>query len=355
MGSIYARAQCVLLWLGETPGLAPSMRMVRTQGRYASFSEEQKSLVRYHLLDNLYWGRAWITQEIGLARRIIVLSAGEAMPYSTLLRAMEADYSFSTGSLFADPSPMKLFASVSRELRGAPLTKLLAQFSTKQCSIPRDRIYSLLALCSQKDRFSVDYDLSELDLLVLVLKQCKDNFCFCTIMLLAQVLGLVAADIPDDHLNHRYPYIEFDIKPHAPPGSGLPQSYIYHCWEMGYHEDLQVAEYCGWTMVRTSEGKTMFVPMSTTPSQDLDLGWQGEAPQDLADGFELKEIRYRSGSYSLRMPLLVWVRWLRRPVTLCDRGMDDSLERRYGPGARIGYTTGAEGGEGFVGQVLPEQ
>jgi hypothetical protein len=370
MGNIYAGAQCVLLWLGEAPGLAPSMAMLRTHGQNANFNEEQKGLIQYHLLNNAYWSRAWITQEIGLARRIIVLGAGEAMPYSTLLRAVKADSSSSSGSLVVQFHPMKIFASIPRELRDAPLMTLLSRFREKQCSIRSDRIYSLLSLCAEENRFHVDYSLSELDLLVLVLEHCKKALCFCTVGLLAQVLGLVDADISEDHLQTRYLYIEFDIEPESAPevrGQGVDRerrifaTSTLNCdmrpWadDLAYFRAMEAADCCHWVATLNHDRKIAFMPLNATSPGTIFIDWYSALSQELADGFVLSKSDNVPTTYSLRMPLMVWIHWLHEPVILCYRGHTASKETHQTGSLRIGYTTGVDGGEGFVGQVLPER
>jgi hypothetical protein len=242
----------------------------------------------------------------------------------------------------------------------APLMLLLSRYRTKQCSIPRDRIYSLLALAAKDNLCHVDYNLSELDLFFLVLERCKKNFCFCTVGLLARVLGLASAHIPGDHLQTRYPYVEFDIDSCAfrrPEKLSLWKedlaAVVYGCvWDNPYTLFDNP-----WTVIFNTEGDPDFVHLGrrnySIRPKDL-TNWYNLASQKHTDGFVLKKNCLFSHKERLRIPLLVWLQLFRTPVELCDRGRGDMSPKEPPPSLRIGYTNGVKGGEGFIGQVLPK-
>jgi hypothetical protein len=352
MGNIYAGAKCVCLWLGEASVLKPCLGLIRTLGRYASYNETQIRLIRYHILDNPYWSRAWITQELGLARQIAVIGTGEVMPFSTLLRAMSSHH-----FMLAESSPMALFTGVSRLKEGMPLLRLLSQFRTMQCSIRQDRIYSLLALCVEPNRFTVDYDLPTVDLLYLILKHCEANFCFCTVALLVDVLGLLDTDRPEDHVPGRYPYIEFSADCHvADANSEHELILLQSCAELN--------GVANWHGRLDDQGKRILVPREAEPpkrwptssSQDSLVAedvFDTTSRQPLADGYELQTGPQKS-DWSVRMPLLVWARWVQMPVSLCERGEALFADNGRPMGLRVGYTDGAGKVDVRVGAALPK-
>jgi hypothetical protein len=87
------------------------------------------------------------------------------------------------------------------------LMKFLKHFEGKCCAVRRDRIYSLLALCKNGDKIRVDYNASDIELILQVLYAGKDELCFCTPATVARVIrgsnlpraGAEAYAVPVDH------------------------------------------------------------------------------------------------------------------------------------------------------------
>jgi hypothetical protein len=70
------------------------------------------------------------------------------------------------------------------------LFHLLEKLRDKQCSNPRDRIFSLLALCSDCVNLKVDYDIPALDMALSILKGCENSLCFCSSNSLNHILKI---------------------------------------------------------------------------------------------------------------------------------------------------------------------
>jgi hypothetical protein len=68
------------------------------------------------------------------------------------------------------------------------LMKLLKFFEGKCCAVRRDRIYSLLSLCRMGEKIRVDYNASDIDLILQVLHACKEEMCFCTAASVARIV-----------------------------------------------------------------------------------------------------------------------------------------------------------------------
>jgi hypothetical protein len=86
-----------------------------------------------------------------------------------------------------------IIARIQRErsaMKGQCLFSILESVHDKQCSNPRDRIFSLLALCSDCRNLKVDYDIPPQDLLVEILESCQDWVCFCTANFLSHILAI---------------------------------------------------------------------------------------------------------------------------------------------------------------------
>jgi hypothetical protein len=95
------------------------------------------------------------------------------------------------------------------------LISLLDKFRDKECEVPRDRIYSLLSLCSEFQLPEVNYDQSDEDLAYDVLKRSDEPLCICTALLVAQTLCL--SNKQHSRLDYSAStgsstFIEFDIK-----------------------------------------------------------------------------------------------------------------------------------------------
>jgi hypothetical protein len=65
---------------------------------------------------------------------------------------------------------------------------LLEVYRTKGCKIPRDRIYSLLALCIEGPDIRVDYAIRHNELARNILHGCGDAFCLCSLRIIEHVL-----------------------------------------------------------------------------------------------------------------------------------------------------------------------
>lgn len=160
MGKIYSRAEEVLVWLGESSDVARFLHSASPwwfrsshcaqSGKYSNFAVFQTT--------QSYWKRAWVTQEIFLARRIrfmarAVIARPEKLAklYTRNLRFTQEFKSFRQLMSIA----MKLeFTDVTN----LTLVELLQQMQHKQCFFPRDKIYSLLSLCKDGRSMDVDYD-----------------------------------------------------------------------------------------------------------------------------------------------------------------------------------------------------
>lgn len=73
-GKIYGSAQNVIAWMGNESGLGPIFYHVRTEWYHGHLAQPDK--LRKGIPDlgkNEYWTRAWITQEIALAKTRVPL------------------------------------------------------------------------------------------------------------------------------------------------------------------------------------------------------------------------------------------------------------------------------------------
>ncbi|KAH8626781.1 hypothetical protein IG631_18799 [Alternaria alternata] len=135
----------------------------------------------------------------------IQFQSRKAMRYiqGTILENSEVEnmYSLSTGRT---------------KIMGKPLMWLLLKFYNRECSVPRDRIFSLVSLCSEKDRIKVEYGCSVFQLAHQIVDACRSTICMCTTVLILDMLDPEIQQLSSDELTHLMadgPYLEFDLYP----------------------------------------------------------------------------------------------------------------------------------------------
>jgi hypothetical protein len=180
MGSIYINAEEVLIWLGRETLFARSL----FDWVQAEDGSECPHSLRHQwdgIRLNPYWCRAWIVQEVLLARSITVVLPGARLDYKLLGRAITRSADLTR----LDEDAGALLWSFwyerrkkARQLTGDPVTvdwirhqrdgvgfwDLIQMQKKAKCTDERDRIYSLLGLISGDHEFKVDYNEPTADL-----------------------------------------------------------------------------------------------------------------------------------------------------------------------------------------------
>ncbi|KAH6882558.1 heterokaryon incompatibility protein-domain-containing protein [Alternaria rosae] len=184
MGRIYSGAETVIAWLGpasqetvlhyhgilQIPLDDPNLRRL------------MKTTVYNDLAGNQYWTRAWITQELILARRISVAIGSLTFTINKLLEMVRAiGFAFARREAVSQVSAL---GSSSHIIVGNPLASLLLTFRDKRCSVARDRVFSLLALCSETNAITVDYGCSGFELVYSIMKSNEHTLCACSTLVL---------------------------------------------------------------------------------------------------------------------------------------------------------------------------
>lgn len=230
MGDIYSRAVCVYVWLGATKTKKDMARALHILRDPESASPQQWGLIsalKQDLQDficcNPYWERAWVVQEIFLARRALVWLDTETIPFEYIHWAIDYFYLTWTGlpiakfhlstRAIADPKARISNFEVAKTLyNGASLQFLLGRFHGMKCEQPLDRVFSLSSLCKERNQFPTDYGSSSSTLYIETLKHCSATSCLCMPRLLAESMGLY-----DNFHNFRTPndkgplYIECEL------------------------------------------------------------------------------------------------------------------------------------------------
>ncbi|PQE20360.1 hypothetical protein CJF30_00001673 [Rutstroemia sp. NJR-2017a BBW] len=170
MAKIYSQARQVIVWLGaEADDSDYAIELIRLAGagKITRLSDDhRKRFAITALLQRPWFRRIWVLQEVAAAKHVhMVCGASEIAGYSLCLGidALEDLYE-------AQPVMKTLICSVGRLIRGGffrsntdmvavnhsslsiyPLVKLLDMYHTHQASLDNDKIYALLAMCSDSD------------------------------------------------------------------------------------------------------------------------------------------------------------------------------------------------------------
>ncbi|KAF1833884.1 hypothetical protein BDW02DRAFT_359632 [Decorospora gaudefroyi] len=189
MGKIYSNAAHVYLWLGlMPPSIFPLLRVIKSvqDSRRASARERifvcsNDELLDEYIFNNEYWSRAWVVQEVFIGSQVMVWLDAEPMSLKQMTEGLEHFLLMGPGTRV--PGPFSEFDRAWKEdFKGSEsLIPLLERFHDKQCSDPRDRVFSLLSLVSgEGSKLEVNYDIPLIDLTVEVLRHCSSSVCFCT-------------------------------------------------------------------------------------------------------------------------------------------------------------------------------
>ncbi|KAH6882544.1 heterokaryon incompatibility protein-domain-containing protein [Alternaria rosae] len=227
MGTIYTNALRVYVWLGmmiwDRRTLVPVLKKAKaTENEWRTFTDNKDVLIQ-RVLDNDYWTRAWIVQEVALARQVTLWLGAASIGLSSMVQGLDyicyADKEIQSRLIF------RLGRSWQKEFyKNKSLVHLLDYFRDQQCSDVRDRIFSLLSLVTGDGRdLKVNYHVSRAELAAEVLRQCQGSLCFCTALLVVQTLELGTTDLlcvkPDRRL---LPCLEFCIEYISASSAFLP-------------------------------------------------------------------------------------------------------------------------------------
>jgi hypothetical protein len=191
MGQIYSKAREVIIWLGANKAMAKffstwptyiAAASSKTEGSGSSVISAKAGYLA--LVDHAYWRRAWVTQEIVLARTLRLLADDVELDAADLAGIANAPYDSRPVMDSRFLSHLDIASGV-RKLKGVPLVKLLYNLPNRQCSLPRDQIYSLLSLAAEGTNIAVDYDSEDTDFMFNIVKACEQSMCFCSLGLLA--------------------------------------------------------------------------------------------------------------------------------------------------------------------------
>ncbi|RYN36232.1 hypothetical protein AA0119_g10643 [Alternaria tenuissima] len=195
MGRVFSHAKEVLSWLGDSLGMAAYLDNVEQkyiQGRGLHLEGPCRGTIEYsqelEFYESDYWKRAWITQEVALARQVTLCA-----------RSAEMTFELFPSTYFdgIPPDRNNLMSGARVGFKGRSLIYLINWFKNKQSHERQDCVYSLLALSGEGCDLEVDYNSSKTMLTKKILKCCKQSFCLCAIEVVAWTLHAKEHDFWD--------------------------------------------------------------------------------------------------------------------------------------------------------------
>lgn len=217
MGTIYRQAQDMLIWMGTdestTRLLNVALDVWTIMGRCDTLAQFVKAATRdpdvcnlnvakdwMDFLTHVYWTRAWITQEVLLARNSRILTDKVSVDSHQLRPMCYFDNTmkelFADTRLFGEKALIgarslryleEMFAPQRREKHS--IVQLLHDFPDRACEITRDRVHSLAFLAVDGPLVPVDYALGDRDFFYGLLTALKTSMsCFCSIATIAAAL-----------------------------------------------------------------------------------------------------------------------------------------------------------------------
>ncbi|KAJ4364408.1 hypothetical protein N0V83_009002 [Neocucurbitaria cava] len=232
MGNVFSRAKSVYAWLGNDMVLASILYTVTKSdlGRdsltdtanlgarvplsrastgshdgaqlsinwqFSIFQDSTGKVEKFleRITKHEYWGRAWVTQEVLLAKQTILVVGSvtcNILSLATKYRAAvphvhEGPFENIVDILLKQQHMKNLSSDLGLKTWG--VVNVLHHFRDKKCAIRRDRIYSLLGLSTEGKNLAVDYNVSEEHLVRQVLSLRKRSMCFCSAAVVSHALS----------------------------------------------------------------------------------------------------------------------------------------------------------------------
>jgi hypothetical protein len=205
MGRIHGNSQRVIVWFGENSRGASLLEQLRMGADLRKRHDSQLLMRRF--CDDVYWERAWTTQEVLLAHDLTFLAGtNEAELLEMKVALGESLKSFGAGDAYRHFQPF--YDILEREERYTLLENIW-RFRHKMCPDRRDIIYSLLSISHISRDLDVDYSISSADLALRVLHVLGPDLCLCSAKVLHRVLNYL--DAP--WMKRDYTFATLDLTP----------------------------------------------------------------------------------------------------------------------------------------------
>ncbi|KAH8626752.1 heterokaryon incompatibility [Alternaria alternata] len=321
MGTIYRNAAQVYVWLGlmvwgRLAFLPFSQKAKALSHEWDSLAQNKHLLVQ-HVINNGYWTRAWIVQEVVLARNVILWLGATSIRFGDMLKIL--DYVFRKDTAVQSSIIFRLGHTWQTDsYKDKDLVHLLNNFRDQQCSDVRDRIFSLVSMVTGSGRhLEVNYNTSRAELAAEVLRQCKDSLCFCTALMVVQMLKLRTAGVPNSESDPRLlPCLELCVE-YIPASSG--SSHEVKSESRKWPPGLCFADTC--------ESVSLYPARLNRYLTYWNDGGYVQQPQIQREGVGFKAVEGWQNIYIVRISLQFLATMVKRPVDICAHAKTDSQRR----------------------------
>lgn len=197
MGKIYSNATKVVMWLGNNRRVSSDMLPKAIMAEYVDF-----------VWLNEYWTRAWVAQEVILAKDPVLMIANHLASFPDFVRDhidvegvkiqgeddQENRSWLSQDTMYLSTKGVLRAWMRCRDLKrysiNPGITQWLNELRDVNCTLIHDRIFSLLEMAKEGGRIPVDYSIPPSELIYSVLKIRDHGVCLCEILLLNHLLGV---------------------------------------------------------------------------------------------------------------------------------------------------------------------
>ncbi|KAF2030580.1 hypothetical protein EK21DRAFT_88896 [Setomelanomma holmii] len=161
MASIYRSASYVVTWLGSSPEVMWAAEVVSTfiSTTRRDITSEDRQIARgaaVRMLNNSYFTRLWIVQEVLLPRNVLIFSGIHWVPIDHLEKVNIYDTEVVTRVYNA--APYLIWDRIHGKSRSSrSLARCLGRYTGNISEDPRDRLYGLLGLADDSKNIEVDY------------------------------------------------------------------------------------------------------------------------------------------------------------------------------------------------------
>jgi hypothetical protein len=254
MGKVYSNATKVVMWLGNNHGISSDVLPKTTMVDFVDF-----------VWFNEYWTRAWVAQEVILAKDPVLMIANHLASFPDFVREhrdiqgvkIQGEDDRETRSWLSQGT---MYLSTKGVLRAWMRCRDLETYSTKpgitqwlnelqdvSCTLVHDHVFSLLELAEEGGRIPVDYSIPPSELIYRVLKERDHGLCLCEIYLLNHLLR-----VGDETSDSSNPCIYAQWIP-------KPQTSVPHC--LSIMHALGTAAYLEIGVMDTAVSKVIQVPL----------------------------------------------------------------------------------------------
>tara|TARA_R110002003_G_scaffold1389_3_gene22950 strand:- start:11151 stop:12485 length:1335 start_codon:yes stop_codon:yes gene_type:complete len=190
MGSIFSKAQCVLSWMGCDAEYASLLRYMRIDMDNTPFFDAEYFLALDRFCKDRYWKRAWITQEVQLARQVLLVANTEAIDLVYLQTEVNESILATFGTVIYNELWKRINDTIKRD-NDLTILENMHRFRWKECSDRLDIVYSLASISRDGLELQVEYAIEPTKLARKLFGLLGEDLCLGHIKTVFQTLDVI--------------------------------------------------------------------------------------------------------------------------------------------------------------------